>query len=65
MDVTTICIIFGLVYFGMILGRIPYLKIGRPAIALVGAVALLAGHHISGHEVFKVMSGGLHTFDSV
>ncbi|MGE4564854.1 MAG: SLC13 family permease [Victivallaceae bacterium] len=48
MDVTTICIIFGLVYFGMIAGRFPYLKIGRPAIALVGAVALLAGHHISG-----------------
>lgn len=48
MDVTTICIVFGLVYFGMIVGRFPYLKIGRPAIALVGAVALLAGHHISG-----------------
>jgi len=58
MDVTTICMIFALVYLGMILGRIPYLKIGRPAIALVGAVALLAGHHISGHAALASVDFG-------
>ncbi|MGE4564857.1 MAG: hypothetical protein AB7F32_08300 [Victivallaceae bacterium] len=36
----TICIVFGLVYFGMIAGRFPYLKIGRTAIALVTATTL-------------------------
>lgn len=55
---TAICTIFFLVYLGMILGRFPYLKIGRPAIALVGAVALLAGHHISGHAALESVDFG-------
>jgi len=45
---TVIALVFTLVYVGMILGRFPFFKIGRPAIALVGAVFLLAGHEISG-----------------
>jgi Na+/H+ antiporter NhaD/arsenite permease-like protein len=35
-------IVFLLVYFGMILGRLPGLKVDRSAVALGGAVALLA-----------------------
>jgi Na+/H+ antiporter NhaD/arsenite permease-like protein len=55
---TTITLIFILVYVGMILGGFPYLKIGRPAIALVGAVALIAGHHISGSETLECVDFG-------
>jgi len=55
---TQIVLIFCLVYLGMILGRFPYLKIGRSAIALVGAVALLAGHHISGHAALASVDFG-------
>jgi len=55
---TTISLVFILVYLGMILGRFPYLKIGRPAIALVGAVALLAGHHISGRAALESVDFG-------
>ncbi len=53
-----ITLIFILVYTGMILGRFPFLKIGRPAIALVGAVFLLAGHHISGHAALASVDFG-------
>lgn len=44
---TTIIIIFSIVYLGMILGRFPYLKVNRAAIAMIGAVALLSGHLIT------------------
>lgn len=58
MNTTMICLVFTLVYAGMILGRFPFLKIGRPAIALVGAVSLLAGHHISGHAALESVDFG-------
>ncbi|WP_432797632.1 SLC13 family permease [Poriferisphaera sp. WC338] len=38
---TAVIIIFVLVYIGLILGRIPGLRIGRTGIALLGAVAML------------------------
>jgi Na+/H+ antiporter NhaD/arsenite permease-like protein len=38
----TILTIFGLVYLGMILGRLPGLALDRTGIALLGAIALLA-----------------------
>jgi len=55
---TTITLIFTLVYVGMTLGRFPFLKIGRPAIALIGAVFLLAGHEISGHAALASVDFG-------
>ncbi len=55
---TTICLVFAFVYLGMILGRFPYLKIGRPAIALVGAVFLLADHQISGKAALESVDFG-------
>ena len=58
MNTTMICLVFTLVYVGMILGRFPFLKIGRSAIALVGAVSLLAGHHISGHAALASVDFG-------
>ncbi len=39
---TTILIIFGFVYLGMILGEIPGLALDRTGIALLGAIALIA-----------------------
>lgn len=40
--VQIIVVVFGLVYFGMFLGRIPGLQIDRTGIALLGAIALVA-----------------------
>jgi Na+/H+ antiporter NhaD/arsenite permease-like protein len=51
-------LIFILVYLGMILGGFPYLKIGRSGIALVGAVALIAGHHITGRQTLECVDFG-------
>jgi Na+/H+ antiporter NhaD/arsenite permease-like protein len=39
---TLVCILFGLTYLGLALGRIPGLRIDRAGIALVGAAAMLA-----------------------
>jgi Na+/H+ antiporter NhaD/arsenite permease-like protein len=55
---TTVTLIFILVYLGMILGGFPYLKIGRSGIALVGAVALIAGHHITGRQTLECVDFG-------
>lgn len=44
---TTIVIIFCIVYLGMMLGRFPFLKVNRAAIALIGGVALVAGDLIT------------------
>jgi Na+/H+ antiporter NhaD/arsenite permease-like protein len=53
-----IVIIFSIVYLGMIIGRIPWLKVDRSAIALVGAVALLSGHLISGEKALASVDFG-------
>lgn len=39
--------VFGLVYLGMILGRLPGLALDRTGLALLGAIALLAGGRLS------------------
>ncbi|MEA3410508.1 MAG: SLC13 family permease [Pseudomonadota bacterium] len=39
---TIVVVVFVVVYLGMMLGRLPYLKVDRSAIALLGAIALLA-----------------------
>lgn len=39
---TTILIIFLIVYLGMILGGLPYLKLDRTGVALLGAIALVS-----------------------
>ena len=38
---TTILIIFGITYLGIAMGRIPGLKLNRPGIALLGAIAMM------------------------
>jgi len=42
---TTVLLIFGSVYLGMILGEIPGLRLDRAGIALLGAIALVATGH--------------------
>jgi Na+/H+ antiporter NhaD/arsenite permease-like protein len=44
---TTVLIIFGLVYLGMLLGEIPGLALDRTGVALLGAIALIAANRIS------------------
>ncbi len=53
-----ILIIFSIVYLGMILGRLPWLKVDRSAIALVGAVAMLSGHLINGKQALASIDFG-------
>ena len=55
---TAILIIFCIVYFGMMLGTLPWLKVDRSSIALVGAVALLSGHLISGQDALSCVDFG-------
>jgi len=40
--VTTVAIVFAIVYLGMILGALPFLQLDRTGIALLGAIALVA-----------------------
>jgi Na+/H+ antiporter NhaD/arsenite permease-like protein len=47
---TIVVAVFVIVYFGMMLGSLPGLKLDRSAIALVGAIALLATGEISRQE---------------
>src|SRR5580692_10995481 len=49
---TIILIIFGITYLGIAIGRIPGLKLNRPGIALLGAIAMM-------------MFGGVTTTDAV
>jgi len=42
--------VFIIVYLGMMLGRLPGLKVDRSAIALLGAIALVASKEISGQQ---------------
>lgn len=39
---STVLLIFGLVYLGMILGGLPFLQLDRTGIALLGAIAMIA-----------------------
>lgn len=44
---TTVLVIFGLVYLGMILGGLPFLQLDRTGIALLGAIAMIATEAVS------------------
>ena len=47
---TAVVVIFVIVYLGMMFGSVPGLKLDRSAIALIGAIALLAMGSISRQE---------------
>jgi Na+/H+ antiporter NhaD/arsenite permease-like protein len=50
---TTILLIFGLVYLGMILGGLPFLQLDRTGIALLGAIALIGLEAVGVEEAAK------------
>ena len=44
---TTVLVVFGLVYLGMILGGLPFFRLDRTGVALLGAIVLIASEAIS------------------
>jgi Na+/H+ antiporter NhaD/arsenite permease-like protein len=44
---TIILLIFGITYLGIAMGRIPGLKLNRPGIALLGAIAMMIFGHVT------------------
>jgi Na+/H+ antiporter NhaD/arsenite permease-like protein len=53
--VTTILIVFFLVYLGMILGGLPFLQLDRTGIALLGAIALIATESVTLEEAGRAI----------
>lgn len=49
-EMTITVVVFAIVYFGMMLGYLPGLKVDRSAIALLGAIALIASGEITENQ---------------
>jgi len=47
--------VFAVVYLGMVLGRLPWLAVDRSGVALLGAVALLAGGALSSRQAWAAV----------
>jgi len=52
---TIVWIVFGLVYLGMILGRLPGLALDRTGVALLGAIALIATERVGPHAAWDAI----------
>jgi Na+/H+ antiporter NhaD/arsenite permease-like protein len=52
---TTVLLIFGVVYLGMILGGLPFLQLDRTGIALLGAIALIGVGALSLEEAWQAV----------
>src|SRR3954467_3153008 len=52
---TTILLVFGVVYLGMILGALPFLQLDRTGIALLGAIALIGAGALSLEEAWQAV----------
>ncbi|MEO8005380.1 MAG: anion transporter [Betaproteobacteria bacterium] len=52
---TTVLLVFGVVYLGMILGGLPFLQIDRTGIALLGAIALIGAGVLSLEEAWQAI----------
>jgi di/tricarboxylate transporter len=52
---TTVLLIFGVVYLGMILGGLPFLQLDRTGIALLGAIALIGAGALSLEEAWQAV----------
>src|SRR5882672_1610500 len=50
---TTVLLIFGVVYLGMILGGLPFLSLDRTGIALLGVIALIGAGALSLEEAWE------------
>jgi Na+/H+ antiporter NhaD/arsenite permease-like protein len=52
---TTVLLVFGVVYLGMILGGLPFLQIDRTGIALLGAIALIGSGVLTLEEAWEAV----------
>src|SRR5258706_1413275 len=52
---TTVLLLFGVVYLGMILGGLPFLQLDRTGIALLGAIALIGAGALSLEEGWEAV----------
>jgi Na+/H+ antiporter NhaD/arsenite permease-like protein len=52
---TTVLLVFGVVYLGMILGGLPFLSLDRTGIALLGAIALIGAGALSLEEAWEAV----------
>jgi di/tricarboxylate transporter len=52
---TTVLLVFGVVYVGMILGGLPFLQLDRTGIALLGAIALIGAGALSLEEAWDAV----------
>src|SRR6476646_4673981 len=52
---TTVLLVFGVVYLGMILGGLPFLSLDRTGIALLGAIALIGAGAINLEEAWQAV----------
>lgn len=50
-----VLVVFGVVYLGMVLGRVPGLALDRTGMALVGAIALIVGGAVEPHEGWQAI----------
>jgi len=50
-----VLIVFTVVYLGMVLGRLPWLAVDRSGVALLGAVALLAGGALDSRQAWAAV----------
>jgi Na+/H+ antiporter NhaD/arsenite permease-like protein len=50
---TTVVLVFGVVYLGMILGGLPFLQLDRTGVAVLGAIALVATGDVSLEEAWR------------
>ncbi|MFL6582604.1 MAG: anion transporter [Burkholderiales bacterium] len=52
---TTVLLVFGVVYVGMILGALPFLQLDRTGIALLGAIALIGAGALTLEEAWQAV----------
>lgn len=53
--ITTIVVVFFLVYLGMILGGLPFLQLDRTGVALLGAIVLIAADALTPEQAAKAI----------
>ncbi|MDR3003672.1 MAG: anion transporter, partial [Acidovorax sp.] len=52
---TFVLLVFGLVYVGMVLGGLPLLQLDRTGVALLGAIAVVAGGALTVEEAARAV----------
>ncbi|WP_370679258.1 anion transporter [Comamonas sp. GB3 AK4-5] len=52
---TFVLLVFGLVYLGMVLGGLPFLQLDRTGVALLGAIAVIAGGALTVEEAARAV----------